>query len=117
MNRVTPKFRDFAERLISIGATQAKSSASKPPKVFAAIEELRPSLAQVVGILGFSAVLSRALATAQTDVAWLRTVHISPDGSLGGLDEVEANLDPKGESKQCYPEGACPLTAREGLFN
>ena len=95
MNRVTPKFRDFAERLISIGATQAKSSASKPPKVFAAIEELRPSLAQVVGILGFSAVLSRALATAHTDVAWLRTVYVSPDGSLGGLDEVQANIDPK----------------------
>ena len=95
MNRVTPKFRHFAERLISIGATQAKSSASKPPKVFAAIEELRPSLAQVVGVLGLSAVLSRALATAHTDVAWLRTVHVSPDGSLGGLDEVEANVDPK----------------------
>ena len=90
MNRVTPRFRDFAERLISIGETQAKSSASEPPKVFAAIEELRPSLAQVVGPLGFSAVLSRALAIANTDVAWLRAVHVSPDGSLEGLDELEA---------------------------
>ena len=95
MNRVTPRFRDFAERLISIGATQAKSFASEPPKVFAAIEELRPSLAQVVGNLGFSAVLSRALSIANTDVAWLRAVHVSPDGSLEGLDELEADIDPK----------------------
>lgn len=95
MNRVTPRFRDFAERLIAIGTTQAKSSASKPPKVFAAIDELRPSLAQVVGILGFSAVLSRALAKAKTDIAWLRAVYVSPDGSLEGLDELEPNVDPK----------------------
>ena len=95
MNRITPRYRDFAQRLISIGATQAKSSASELPKAFAAIEELRPSLAQVVGTLGFSAVLSRALARANTDVAWLRTVHVDPDGSLQGWDELEAAVDPK----------------------
>jgi len=98
MNR-TPRFRDFAERLISVGATQAKSSASTPPTVFAAIEELRPSLAQVVGTLGFSAVLSRALSIANADVAWLRAVHVNPDGSLGGLDELEAHVDPKDIAK------------------
>ena len=52
-------------------------------------------MAQVVGILGFSAVLSRALAKAKTDIAWLRAVHVSPDGSLEGLDELEPNVDPK----------------------
>ena len=95
MNRITPRFRDFAERLISVGATQAKSAASKPPTVFAAIDELRPSLAQVVGTLGFSAVLSRALTLANADVPWLRAVQVKPDGTLEGLDELEANVDPK----------------------
>lgn len=99
MNRVTPRFRDFAERLISIGARQAKSSASEPPKVFAAIEKIRPSLAQVIGTLGFSAVLSRALAKANTELAWLRAVRVSPDGSLEGLDELQANVDSKDIAK------------------
>ena len=95
MNRATPRLRDFAERLISIGVIEAKSSALKRPAVFTVIEELRPSLEQVVGALGFSAVFSRALAIANADVAWLRAVHVKPDGSLEGLDELEANVDPK----------------------
>ncbi len=95
MNRATPKLRDFAERLISIGVKETKSSASKPPAVFTVIEKLRPCLAQVVGELGFTAVLSRALVIANADVAWLRAVHVKPDGSLEGLDELEAKVDPQ----------------------
>ncbi len=102
MNWATPKFRDFAERLISIGVIETKSSASKPPALFTVIEKLRPCLAQVVGDLGFTAVLSRALVIANADVAWLRAVHVKPDGSLEalealeGLDELEAKVDPQG---------------------
>ena len=93
MNRATPKLRDFAERLIAVGLIETESSASKPPAVFIVIENLRPLLAQVVGALGFSAVLSRALAIASADVAWLRAVHVKPDGSLDGLDDLEAKVD------------------------
>ena len=93
MNRATPKLRDFAERLISVGVIETESSASKPPVVSAVIENFRPFLAQVVGALGFSAVLSRALAIASADVAWLRTVHVKPDGSLDGLGDLEAKVD------------------------
>ena len=95
MNRTTPKLRDFAERLVSIGVTESKSSASKPTAAFAVFEKLRPYLAQVVGDLGFSAVLSRALVITNTDIAWLRAVHVKPDGSLEGLDELEAKVDPE----------------------
>ena len=95
MNRATPKLRDFAERLISIGVTESKSSASKPRAVFTVLDRLRPCLVQVVGDLGFKAVLSRALALANTDVAWLREVHVKPDGSLDGLDELQAKVDSK----------------------
>ncbi len=95
MNRAPPKLRDFAERLISVAVIENKSSASKPPAVFTVIEKLRPCLTQVVGGLGFSAVLSRALEIAKADVAWLRAVHVKPDGSLEGLDELEAKADPK----------------------
>lgn len=95
MNRATPKLRDFAERLISIGVIETKSPVSKPPVFFTVIEKLRPCLAQVVGDLGFTAVLSRALVIANADVAWLSAVHVKPDGSLEGLDELEAKVDPQ----------------------
>lgn len=95
MNRAAPELRDFAERLVSIGVIESKSSASKPLAVFTVLEKLRPCLAQVVGDLGFTAVLSRALAIANTEVAWMRAVHVKPDGSLGGLDELETKVDPK----------------------
>ena len=95
MNQATPKLRDFAERLISFGVIETKSSASKPPAVFTVIEKLRPCFAQVVGELGFSAVLSRALVIASADVAWLRTVDVKEDESLKGLDELEGKVDPE----------------------
>lgn len=95
MIRATPKSRDLAERLISVGVIETESSTSKPPAVFTVIDNLRPFLAQVVGVLGFSAVLARALAITSAHTAWLRAVHVKPDGSLNGLDELEANVDPE----------------------
>ena len=93
MTRATPRMRNFAERLISIGATQAATSASETPAVFSVFEVLRPSMVQVVGVLGFSAVLSRALAMAKTDSAWLRATHVEPDGRWGGLDKLQTTAD------------------------
>ncbi|WP_029527825.1 hypothetical protein [Polaromonas glacialis] len=95
MNQTTPMLRDFAERLILIGVKERESPASKPLAVFTVLDKLRPCLVQIVGDLGFRAVLSRALATANADVAWLHAVHVKPDGSLEGLDELEAKVDSK----------------------
>ena len=95
MNRTTLKFRDFAKRLILIDVKSSKSAAMKPRAVFTVLDRLRPCLVQIVGDLGFKAVLSRALASATADVAWLRAIHIKPDGSLDGVDELEPKVDPK----------------------
>lgn len=96
MNRATPKLRDFAERLISFGVKETTFPTSKPAAAaFIVIDKLRPCLAQVIGSLGFSAVLSRALATANADIAWLRSVHVKSDGSVKGLDDLDAKVDPK----------------------
>ena len=96
MTRATPKMRDFAERLIlgGGGVIETKSPTSAP-QVFIVFETLRPNLSQVIGNLGFSAVLSRALAIAIADFEWLRAVRVKPDGSLEGLGESEAKVDPK----------------------
>ena len=92
MKRANPRLRDFAERLISLAAAEATSFAPKSPELFTVIEKLRPSLVQVVGALGFSAVLSRAVAIAHVDVAWLRAVHVKPDGHWGNLDDPTATV-------------------------
>ena len=89
MNRATPKLRDFAQRLIAMEAMETKSSATKPPTAFAVLEKIRPHVAQVVGDLGFRAVLLRALVRANAQV------HLQPVGSFEGLDELEAKVGPK----------------------
>lgn len=93
MNIDNLKFRDFAKRLISIVEVENKSKVSKQPPVFAVFERLRPCLVQVVGNLGCSAVLSRALEIAKLDFICLREVRVEPDGVLEGLKELELTVD------------------------
>ena len=45
-----------------------------------------------MGSAGFRALLSRSLALANAEVPWLRAVHVKSDGSLEGLDELEAQI-------------------------
>ena len=93
MTRSPQKFRDFAERLVSPAVVKTKPSASMSPTFVTVFEQFRTSVAPIVGSLGFSAVLSRALAAANAEFAWLRTVHVKPDGSLEGLDGLEDKVD------------------------
>ena len=94
MSRATPQTRNFAERLIAYETRENKSSETKTPAACLVGEKLRPHLATLMGNVGFRALLSRALALANTDVPWLRAVHVKADGSLEGLDELEAQVDP-----------------------
>ena len=94
MSRATPKMRDFAERLIGHETRKNKSSETKTPAACRVAEKLRPHLATLMGNVGFRALLSRALALANAEVPWLRAVHVRADGSLEGLDELGAQVDP-----------------------
>ena len=94
MSRATPQMRNFAKRLIADEARGNKPSATKAPADFRACEKLRPHLATLMGNAGFRALLSRALALAQAEVPWLRAVHVKADGSLEGVEELHAQLDP-----------------------
>ena len=85
--------RDFAERLIAHETKVNKSSATKPSAAFLVVEKLRPLLANLMGNAGFRALLSRSLALANAEVSWLRTVQVQSDGSLQGLDELDAQVD------------------------
>jgi hypothetical protein len=46
-----------------------------------------------MGVDGFRALFSRALALAGRDVAWLRGLHIQSDGTLEGLAELKLKLN------------------------
>jgi len=48
-----------------------------------------------MGSAGFRGLLVRALARASEEVRWLRAVHVRSDGSLTGLQELQAQLAPK----------------------
>ena len=94
MSRATPRLRALAQHLIAHEATNHKSSRKEPPKPFLAVDKLRPHLANLMGSAGFRALLSRSLALANAEVPWLRAVHVKSDGSLEGLDELEAQIGP-----------------------
>ena len=86
--------RDFAKHLMAHDALRNKSSEAKTPAAFHVADRLRPHLATLMGNGGFRALLSRALALANEDVPWLRAVHVKADGTLEGLEELHAELDP-----------------------
>ena len=95
MSRATPQMRDLSQCLIVYETRGNKSSETKSPAACLVGEKLRPHLAALLGNVGFRALLSRALALANTDIPWLRAVHVKADGSFEGLDELEAQVDPE----------------------
>src|SRR6202795_153664 len=107
MSQTIPQMRDFAERLIAYETRGNESSGTKTPAAFPVCEKLRPRLANLMGNTGFRALLSRALARAEAEVPSLRAMQVKADGSLAGLDELEAQLDP-GE----LAEGSVVLVAQ-----
>ena len=86
--------RELAVRLITHEAKGNKTSRAKPPKGFLVVDKLRPHLANLMGGAGFRALLARAFALANAELPWLRAVDVNTDGSLTGLDELEAEIGP-----------------------
>ena len=85
--------RNFARRLIDYETRENTSPETKTPAAFHVAEKLRPQLVTLMGNGGFRALLSRSLALANAEVPSLRAVEVNPDGSLGGLEELHAQLD------------------------
>ena len=85
---------DFAKRVIAHEAQGSKSSATNAPVIFSVIAKLRPMLTNLLGSVGFSALLSRALALVSKNIRWLAKVQINSDGSLHGLDELAEQIEP-----------------------
>jgi len=96
-NHATPTLKALAERLLAYEAAAGTPPGGKSPgeensALFRVCDTLRQPLARLLGIAGFRALFSRALALAGREVSWLRALHIKADGTLEGLAELEAKL-------------------------
>jgi hypothetical protein len=94
------KARELARSLVASEADAAKPSLLTEPATARVYERLRRQLGAPVGIDGFQALASRALALAKSESPRLSTVQVTENGGLRGLGEVESemNADEAGEA-------------------
>ena len=94
MSRASPRMRHFAKRLTVYERKANNPSETAIPPAFYVCEKLRAHLSTFMGAAGFRELLSCALPRANAEVPWLRTVHVKADGSLEGLEELNAQHNP-----------------------
>ena len=94
MSRATPAMRDLAQRLIRYESRANRSDNKESVLPFPVCAKLRPPLVTLVGNAGYHALISRALALAKAEVAWLGTVRVKVDGSLEASENCRASVDP-----------------------
>jgi hypothetical protein len=87
------KTRDLARSLVASEADASSTSLQTEPATVRVYERLRRQLGAPVGVDGFQALASRALALAKWESPRLNTVQVTANGGLRGLDEVESHTD------------------------
>ena len=88
MDEPSAALRELARRLLA--ETRVAGDAQAQDAVLVS-ERLRVSLTQFAGVYGFAALLRRALALATLEVPLLRSVSVSADGHLTGLEQLGAH--------------------------
>ena len=87
------KTRDLARSLVASEADAATTALHTGPATVRVYERLRRQLGAPVGVDGFQALASRALALARSESPRLSAVQITANGALRGLGEVESQAD------------------------
>jgi hypothetical protein len=87
------KTRELARNLIACEAEATTNSLHTEPATVRVYERLRRQLGSPVGVDGFQALASRALALAKSEYPRLSAVQITANGGLRGLGEVESQTD------------------------
>jgi hypothetical protein len=95
MSTTSPRIQDLARRLLALEAARGKSSDERTHAIIVVCEHLRVIISKLVGIAGFAALLSRALAVAKAEVPSLGVLKVRSDGSLEGFEEALQNQDPE----------------------
>ena len=84
------KTRDLARSLVASEAVASKTSLQTKPATVRVYEKLRRQLGSPMGVDGFQALASRALALAKSQSPWLGIVQVTANGDLRGFGEVES---------------------------
>jgi hypothetical protein len=94
------KTRELARSLVASEADATTTSLHSEPATVRVYKRLRRQLGAPVGIDGFQALASRALALAKSESPRLSTVQVTANGGLCGFGEVESemNADEEGEA-------------------
>jgi hypothetical protein len=87
------KTRDLARSLVAGEADATSTSLHTEPATVRVYERLRRQLGAQVGVDGFHALASRALALAKSESPRLSAVQVTANGGLRGLGEVESEAD------------------------
>src|ERR1019366_760154 len=87
------KMRDLARSLVACEADASTTSLQTEPATVRVYERLRRQLGAPMGVDGFQALASRALALAKSESPRLSAVQLTANGGLHGLDEVESQTD------------------------
>lgn len=86
--------RDWARHLLASEAADSTTSDQTEPATVLVYEKLRRQLCAPVGVDGFHALASRALALAKVEVPGLGAVKITPEGRLCGLEDSGTQAGP-----------------------
>ncbi len=87
------KTRELARNLVAKEADRTTASLHAEPATVRVYERLRRQLGAPVGVDGFHALASRALALAKSESPRLGAVQVTANGRLRGLDEVDSKTD------------------------
>jgi DNA-binding response OmpR family regulator len=87
-----PRLKMLSRQLLAYESNLGKDGEENEPAVFGVCNKLRGPLRVLAGEGGFQSILSRALALAGSEVGWLKSVKVTPNGFLNGLGRAEANL-------------------------
>jgi len=88
-----PKLKACARQLLAFELASGKSAGAEDFAAFRICEKLRGPLGKLLGLGGFRALLSRALALAGMEFPWLGKLFIKDDASLEGFAALQAELD------------------------
>jgi len=93
------KSRELARSLVACEADETTASLHTEPATVRVYERLRRQLGASVGVDGFQALASRALALAKSESPRLSAVQLTANGGLRGLGEVESQTDVGGDGE------------------
>jgi len=106
------KTRDLARSLVASEAEAIATTLQTETASERVYEKLRRKLGSPVGVDGFRALASRALALAKAESHGLRAVQIAANGGLRGLGEAESQTD----ADQDDESGVILIAQLLGLF-